>query len=231
MIKFIIISNHSLFILLVKHVIYMNAKAEALLLNLIKERREIIISKIRNKSFDEHKDKAWIEIKVALYASTGKHNDLEYIKHRWANIQERVKNKLAKKRKTGESGGVEQIFSENDNLVLDILGRTNPKIEKIPNPIESSASASIDLTPSEPEQKYDDTFDMPSTSASSTGISNLSVAAILKKKSVKSRLSLSLEFKPTLSRLPATHTKRVRCDSPPLDDLLSVEREKLALKR
>lgn len=69
----------------------MDYKSETLFLNLIKEHRDFIISKSKSKTFNEERDKAWNDIRDALYVSTGKFNDAEYLKHRWSNIQERIK--------------------------------------------------------------------------------------------------------------------------------------------
>ena len=56
---------------------------------------------------------------------------------------ERVKAKLRKRNSTGESGGKEQILSENDIGVMEVLGQDNPKLARIPNAIET-----LQLSPS-----------------------------------------------------------------------------------
>ena len=50
---------------------------------------------------------------------------------------DRVKGKVAKRGKTGSAGGKEAEFSENDNMIIELIGKDNPKLAKIPNAMDS----------------------------------------------------------------------------------------------
>ena len=118
----------------------MDQATEMLYLQEILKRKEIIASKCRNKILDGQKAEAWNEIKTELFIQSGKTFEVNYLQNKWINIQDRLKKKLSNGRETGR-GGVENVLTPNDKIAMDILGRDNPKLSKIPNCLDSSLVA------------------------------------------------------------------------------------------
>lgn len=137
----------------------MDQATEMLYLQEILKRKEIIASKCRNKNLDGQKAEAWNEIKTELFIQSGKTFEVNYLQNKWINIQDRLKRKLSNRRETGREGGVENVLTPNYKIAMDILGRDNPKLSKIPNCLDSSLVAKRqDVTLFEGESETESIF-------------------------------------------------------------------------
>lgn len=111
----------------------MDIETERTLLDKIKLNAEILMSKKNDKDIRRKKDKCWEDIRVSMLISTGKEFTADQLCKKWSNIQNRLKEKIAKRNQTG--GGSVVKFCDNDNIAMDIIGELNPKISKVPGAV------------------------------------------------------------------------------------------------
>ena len=64
---------------------------------------------------------------------------MEKLQKKWNNVQSRVMEKLRSCNETG--GGGCSKWSDNDNLVIRILGANNPKVIQIPGAMSGAISS------------------------------------------------------------------------------------------
>ena len=155
----------------------MDSRIEAVFIQKLQAHKDVVTSKCRNKELDQAKETAWNTVRTELFAETGKNFSVEYLKQRWGNMVDRVKGKVAKRGQTGSAGGKEAQFSENDNMIIELIGKDNPKLAKIPNAMDSfrmgfmkeNKGIGMDLEPEELEPDLLSTPCFPG-SASSTSL-------------------------------------------------------------
>ena len=121
----------------------MDFKNEAIFLQLLSERRDVLNNKCRNKELNQQKEKMWEEIQQKLMIETGRNFTVHYIRIKWNNIQERVKEKSRCLRQSGAAGGRDRQLTDNDKQALMIIGQDNPKLAWVPGSIDSLTGLNV----------------------------------------------------------------------------------------
>ena len=130
----------------------MDSTEERHLLEAISKHSTAILSKQRDDQSKEKKKSAWEDILTHMITKCAYQATIEQLKKKCANIQDRVKEKIDNSSKTG--GGPYQRLSENDRIALDIIGKDNPKLKKVPGAVNSKTSQKRELVSTKVAYQY-----------------------------------------------------------------------------
>lgn len=117
----------------------MDTKIEAIFIEQLLEHKTTVNNKSRSKSTIEAKEIMWKSIQDQLFQASGKTFTTDYLRTKWCNMQERIKGKLAQRTSTGSAGGKDCVLTENDKAILEVLGKDNPKVARVPGAMDSQA--------------------------------------------------------------------------------------------
>ncbi|XP_063219058.1 uncharacterized protein LOC134529167 [Bacillus rossius redtenbacheri] len=102
-----------------------------ILLNKIKDSRDILFGAFSDKLTKQNKMSAWQEIRdfAASLGVISENKDWTYVRDVvWQNLKKSTMGKVDNSKKTGASGGIDVKLTDVDNIVLDIVGRDSPVV-------------------------------------------------------------------------------------------------------
>lgn len=114
-------------------------------LQLVREKSNILFSKVNNKLTVNNKYTAWKDLCGDLVRTTGDDGiTVDKLIKKWDNLKSKLRNYVAKMNKCRSATGGGQPPVKNPILELcwDIMGRDNPGLTKIPGASQSSINAS-----------------------------------------------------------------------------------------
>ena len=99
------------------------------------EDNKVVLSKENTSEMKKAKKRAWCDIEHGL-----KEKDIimsiEKLKKKWMNMKTRVLEKMRKRQATG--GGPPIPLTSVDDRIINLLGKKNPKIARVPRACSSS---------------------------------------------------------------------------------------------
>ncbi|KAJ8909589.1 hypothetical protein NQ315_005906 [Exocentrus adspersus] len=118
-----------------------------IILKEIREHKDTLFGSFSNKLTKQDKIQCWKEIheKSASLGLVAPDKEWTYSRDGfWQNLKKSTVKKVDNRRKTGSAGGIDCKLTDIDNIVLDILGPTNPIISSlgVPESLEQETECS-----------------------------------------------------------------------------------------